>query len=85
MITSELIISLGTPELSGYSGDGSAASAALLSSPNTLACDSLGNIYFSSGSNSVLRVLVLGKKYTSCFSRCTLYTALTLCILIFVL
>lgn len=46
---------LANPKGSGYSGDGSAASAALLKAPTGVAVDAGGNVYIADGGNDVVR------------------------------
>jgi len=45
----------GTPGTSGYTGDGSAATAATLNAPTYVACDHAGNVYVADEANSVIR------------------------------
>jgi hypothetical protein len=48
----------GTPGTAGYSGDGSAATSALLANPNAVLVDSSGNIYIADAGNSAIREMV---------------------------
>ncbi len=43
--------------MAGYSGDGGAATSAKLNSPNKVAVDNCGNVYFSDRENNVIRKL----------------------------
>ena len=47
----------GVPTDNGYSGDGGAATSALLSEPNGIAVDKSGNVYISDRDNNVIRVV----------------------------
>ncbi len=49
--------SAGTPAAAGFSGDGGAATAAALSSPEAIAVDASGNVYISDFVNSVIRIV----------------------------
>ena len=53
--TGNINILAGTPGSQGFSGDGGPATSAKLSSPDSLAVDSNGNVYIDDGSNWVLR------------------------------
>jgi sugar lactone lactonase YvrE len=46
--------------VSGYNGDGGAASAAQISNPNDLAFDTLGNLYVADEGNNVIRMITPG-------------------------
>ncbi len=46
---------IGTPTVSGFSGDGGPASVAHLNNPTAIAIDATGNIYFTDGGNNCLR------------------------------
>ncbi len=48
----------GTPGTAGYSGDGSAATSALLANPNAVLIDGSGNIYIADTGNSAIREVV---------------------------
>jgi len=45
----------GTPDVTGYSGDGGAATSALLTYPSRVALDASGNIFISDSDNYVIR------------------------------
>ena len=47
----------GTPEQSGYSGDGESADKALLDSPQGVDVDDYGNVYIADTNNQVIRVV----------------------------
>jgi hypothetical protein len=47
----------GTPETSGYSGDGGPANAALLNKPEAVFVDAAGNIFIADTENHVIRVV----------------------------
>jgi hypothetical protein len=48
----------GTPGTAGYSGDGGAATSALLANPNAVLVDGSGNIYIADTGNSAIREVV---------------------------
>lgn len=48
----------GTPGTAGYSGDGGAATGALLANPNAVLVDGSGNIYIADTGNSAIREVV---------------------------
>ncbi len=50
----------GTPGTAGYSGDGGAATSALLDNPNAVLVDGSGNIYIADTTNSAIRVVNTG-------------------------
>lgn len=53
----------GTP---GYSGDGAAATAALISGPTGITLDSIGNVYFSDYNNHCIRKVTPAGIITTC-------------------
>ena len=53
--TSGIINTIAGNGTAGWSGDGGAATAASLFTPNSIAIDHLGNIYFTDGGNNVIR------------------------------
>jgi trimeric autotransporter adhesin len=48
----------GTPGTAGYSGDGGAATKALLANPNAVLVDGSGNVYIADSGNSAIREVV---------------------------
>ncbi len=57
-----------TTYASGYSGDGGAATAALMSSPNGIGTDSLGNLYIADMLNNVIRFVNVSTGTISTFA-----------------
>jgi sugar lactone lactonase YvrE len=53
--TSGIISTIAGNGTSGYAGDGGAATAATLGTPNSVAVDAAGNVYFSDDQNHVVR------------------------------
>jgi YVTN family beta-propeller protein len=54
------ITTLAGTDISGYSGDGGAATSALLNAPQGVAVDSLGNVYIADTDNGVIRKVAGG-------------------------
>ncbi len=54
---SGIIITIVGSDSTGYSGDGGAATAAKIHTPEGITIDNLGNLYFVDGANSVVRII----------------------------
>ena len=49
--------------VTGYSGDGGAATAATINSPMGVAADTFGNVYIADNGNNVIRVVKSRQHY----------------------